>query len=197
MARIDRIRRVAILSVWAVLVLAVLVAFPGMKAVLAAGMMTDSFSQNPDTRWRFLADTVMGGVSSGKLVFPVEAGVPHARLTGNVRTANNGGFIQMRRSIAEPPPGGTTGVRLVVRGNDQRYFVHLRTRAAILPMHYYQAGFEVAQVWREVRLPFASFVASGRSMPEPLDSSGLTSIGIVAYGRDHVAEIEVREVGFY
>jgi hypothetical protein len=197
MARIDCNRRGAILSAGALLLVAVSIVIPERKPVLAAGMMTDSFSQNPETRWRFLADTVMGGVSSGQLAFPVESGVPHARLTGDVRTANNGGFIQMRRSIAEPPPGGTRGVRLVVRGNGQRYFVHLRTRAAILPMQYYQAGFEVTQAWREVRLPFTSFVASGRFLPEPLDASGLTSIGIVAYGRDHVAEIEVREVGFY
>jgi hypothetical protein len=181
----------------ALIAFAVSIAFPGMKPVMAGQMMTDSFSQNPESRWRFLADTVMGGVSSGQLAFPVEAGVPRARLTGMVSTANNGGFIQMRRSIAEPPPAGTSGVRLIVRGNGQRYFVHLRTRAAVLPMHYYQAGFEVTQAWREVRLPFGAFVASGRFLPEPLDAQGLTSIGIVAYGRDHLAEIEVREVGFY
>lgn len=160
-------------------------------------MRTDSFSQKPEARWRFLADTVMGGVSSGKLAFPVEAGVPHARLTGTVSTANNGGFIQMRRSITEPPPAGSSGVRLIVRGNGQRYFVHLRTRAAVLPMQFYQAGFEVTQDWREVRLPIGAFAPSGRFLPVPLDVQGLTSIGIVAYGRDHRAEIDVREIGFY
>ena len=51
--------------------------------------------------------------------------------------------------------------------------------------------------WTELRLPFASFRPSGallRSTPRP---GSLTSLGIVAYGRDHDAEIEVREIGFH
>ena len=51
--------------------------------------------------------------------------------------------------------------------------------------------------WSEVRLPLAAFVASGallRTVPRP---SSLKSVAVVAFGRDHDAEIEVREVGFY
>ncbi len=33
-------------------------------------------------------------------------------MTGLVRTANRGGLIQMRLDLANPPPEGTTGVRL-------------------------------------------------------------------------------------
>jgi hypothetical protein len=48
-----------------------------------------------------------------------------------------------------------------------------------------------------VRLPFSAFQASGRVPSEPLNGSSLTTIGIVAYGRDHEAEIDVRLIGFY
>jgi hypothetical protein len=169
----------------------------GLEPSLAKDMMTETFDRKPETRWRFLADTVMGGLSSGEIAFLKEGGLPYARLTGTVRTANRGGFIQMRSSIAEPLPAGTTGVRLIVRGNDQRYFVHLRTLASILPTQFYQAGFEVTGSWREVRLPFSAFRATGPNFREAPGGCSLTSIGIVAYGRDHEAEIDVREIGFY
>ncbi len=97
--------------------------------VLADETMIEDFTMQPETRWRFFTDPVMGGVSSGQVVFAQEDGQPFARMTGRVSTANRGGFIQMRLDLASPPPEGTTGVRLVVRGNDQRYFVHLRTAA--------------------------------------------------------------------
>ena len=83
----------------------------------------------PETRWRFFTDQVMGGVSTGGIGFVRDDGSSCARITGRVSTANPGGFIQMRLDLDNPPPEGTTGVRLVPRGNSQRYFVHLRTGA--------------------------------------------------------------------
>ena len=151
----------------------------------------------PETRWRFFTDQVMGGVSTGGVAFTQEEGTAFARMTGQVSTANRGGFIQMRLDLATPPPEGTTGVRLIVRGNAQRYFVHLRTGGTLLPWQYYQASFDVTESWSEVRLPLDAFKASGallRGVPNP---ASLTSVAIVAYGRDHDARIDVREVGFY
>ena len=157
----------------------------------------EDLAMQPDTRWRFFTDTVMGGVSTGRVAFAEEDGQTHARMTGRVSTANRGGFIQMRMELESSPPEGTAGVRLVVRGNDERYFVHLRSTATVLPWQYHQAGFDVSRSWTEVRLPFDAFRASGallRTQPRP---GNLRSIAVVAYGRDHDADIEVREVGFY
>lgn len=163
----------------------------------AQSAMIEDFKMQPETRWRFFTDQVMGGVSTGSVDFATADGHAFARMTGRVSTANRGGFIQMRLDLANPPPKGTTGVRLMVRGNNQRYFVHLRTGGTLLPWQYYQAGFDVSQSWAEVRLPLESFAASGallRSVPRP---GSLASVAIVAYGRDHDARIDVREVGFY
>ena len=159
--------------------------------------LIEDFKMQPETRWRFFTDQVMGGVSTGGVDFATEGGHAFARMTGRVSTANRGGFIQMRLDLTSPPPEGTTGVRLIVRGNDQRYFLHLRTGGTLLPWQYYQAGFDVSQSWAEVRLPLESFAASGallRSVPLP---GSLASVAIAAYGRDHDARIDVREVGFY
>jgi len=178
-------------------------AFAAVPTLLAAptamaeATRIEDFAMQPETRWRFFTDGVMGGVSTGQVAFVQEDRRPHARMTGRVSTANRGGFIQMRLDLSGPPPAVTAGVRLVVRGNDQRYFVHLRTSGTVMPWQYYQAGFDATRRWTEVRLPFEAFRASGallRTVPRP---ESLTSLAVVAYGRDHDAEIEVREVGFY
>lgn len=164
---------------------------------LAQGLRIEEFVMQPDASWRFFTDGVMGGLSSGQVRLMAEGGQPFARMTGQVSTANRGGFIQMRRDLDQPPPAATEGVRLVVRGNDQRYFVHLRTSGTLLPWQYCQAGFDTTRRWAEVRLPFAAFAPSGallRRVPRP---DSLTSVALVAYGRDHAAEVDLREIGFY
>ena len=163
----------------------------------AEGMLVEDFSVQPETRWQFIADTVMGGVSRGEVAFEDEGGNAYARMTGKVSTENNGGFIQIRLTLAGPPSEGSTGLRLIVRGNNQRYFVHLRTGGTVLPWQYYQAGFDVAQEWSEIRLPLTAFKASGWFLRDIPLADSLESVAIVAFGRDHKVEIDVREIGFY
>ena len=165
-------------------------------SAFAGGLMTDRFDNAPETRWRFFADTVMGGVSTGDLLFVEEGGRTFARLSGSVSTDNNGGFIQMRRDEITVPETAN-GVRLMVRGNDQPYFVHLRTSGTVLPWQYYQARFNVTEEWREIHLPFMKFDPSGRLLRRHIKPETIKSIGIVAYGRDHQASVDISEVGFY
>jgi hypothetical protein len=169
---------------------------PSLTA-MANDMLIDDFRSEPQVRWRFFTDTVMGGVSTGQMAILSEDGRRFARMTGEVSTANNGGFIQMRIDL-EPGAGkGAQGVRLTVRGNDQRYFVHLRTGGTVLPWQYYQAAFDVTGDWGELYLPWSAFRPSGRLLRTEPRAGGLTSVGIVAYGRDHEAHIDLREIGFY
>ncbi len=166
-------------------------------ATAAEDVMIENFELQPETRWRFFTDGVMGGVSTGQVAFLKEGDQPFARMTGTVSTENNGGFIQMRMDLPDGAPDDATGVRLVARGNDQQYFVHLRTSGTVLPWQYYQAGFEVTGNWAELRLPFDTFKRSGRLLGAVPRADSLKSIAVVAYGRDHQAGIDVREVGFY
>lgn len=161
------------------------------------GTTIEDFTMQPETRWRFFSDQVMGGVSTGAISFEHEGSQTFARMTGQVSTANRGGFIQMRLELASPPPKGTTGLRLIVRGNGQRYFVHLRTGGTLLPWQYYQAGFDVTESWTELRLPLEAFVPSGALLRRVPAADSLRSVAVVAFGRDHNALIDVREVGFY
>ena len=155
--------------------------------------MSHNLVTDPAAAWRYLSDQVMGGVSEGG----AEVSGGAIRLTGTVSTENRGGFIQVRTDLAASPPADVAGVEVEARGNGERYFVHLRTRGLVLPWQYYQAAFGTGAQWRRVRLPLSAFRASGalmRGTPRPEE---ITSVGLVAYGRDHVAELEVRRVAFY
>ena len=159
--------------------------------------MIENFEIQPETRWRFFADTVMGGVSTGQVTFKTQDEKSYAQMTGRVSIANNGGFIQIRMDLPTSVPAGTQGIRLLVRGNDQSYFVHLRTNSTLLPWQYYQAEFAVTKNWTEIKLPFSAFEASGKILRKTPRAQNLKSLGIVAYGRDHIAEIDVHKVSFY
>ena len=49
--------------------------------------------------WVYFSDTVMGGRSSGAAERVNVDGRAAIKLTGNVTTENNGGFVQVRREI--------------------------------------------------------------------------------------------------
>ena len=168
-------------------------------ALLAEEMMFDNFEDAPETRWQFFADTVMGGVSTGQASFvPEKSGdAAHMRLTGAVSTANNGGFIQSRRRLESPLPADTAGLRLMVRGNGERYFIHLRTRGTRLPWQYYQAAFPTSETWTEVDIPLSAFAPSGRLLRATPKVEAVTSVGLVAFGRDHQADVQLRSIAFY
>ena len=165
--------------------------------VWAENNLIEDFKSQPDKRWQFVADTVMGGVSTGKIEFIHADGEAYARMTGSVSTENNGGFIQFRMKMSKSLPEEARGLRLIVRGNTPRYFVHLRTGGTFLPWQYYQLGFDVSKGWAEVLLPFKDFKASGAFLKNTPSPEDLQSVGIVAFGRDHEAEVDVREVSYF
>jgi hypothetical protein len=143
--------------------------------------------------WTYLGDSVMGGVSQGTA--RIEDGV--LRLTGTVSTENRGGFIQARTALPGGLPEDATGLRLRVRGNGERYFIHLRTTRTALPWQYFQQGFETGPDWAEVTLPLSGFAPSGRLLAEALRPGDVRSLGLVAYGRDHLADVSLAAFGVF
>lgn len=139
----------------------------------------------------------MGGVSEGRMVFLTEGDVTFARLEGKVSTANNGGFIQMRTRLEAPPAASVRGIRLIVRGNGETYFVHLRNRGIVLPWQYYQAAFPTSGDWQEVRIPLTAFKPSGRLLRATPRVTDIRSVAVVAFGRDHATRVDLRYLGFH
>lgn len=153
-------------------------------------MSIEDFSGEPAETWRFVSDRVMGGVSNGEFQILKDDTTDFARLTGTVSTENNGGFIQFRRDLEAPFDATSTGLTLSVRGNGASYFVHLRTKSSMRPWQYFAAPFETNAKWSEVVLPWSAFGARG-GLQGDLVPSEITSIGIVAYGADFEALVDV------
>ncbi len=150
-------------------------------------------------RWRGVSDRVMGGISEAAVAHGVIDARPCLRLTGDVRLENDGGFIQAALDLS--PSGDTidasdyTGVRLVVRGNGERYSIHLRTPDNVRPWQSYRAHFTAGSNWQTIELPFKSFVP--HRLEIPLDNKRLRRIGLVAIGRAFHADLAVSELAFY
>ena len=164
---------------------------------MAEQKLLDDFKNKAEDRWEFIADTVMGGISSGQLSFSVDDNANFARMVGKVSTENNGGFIQFRRSVINGLPAKTKGLRLSFRGNGQKYFVHIRTKGTFLPWQYYQQSFMANEDWSETTMLLNEFRPSGVLLRKTIDPQSIKSIGIVAFGRDHEAEIDVRKISFF
>ena len=161
----------------------------------------DDFEDNPESRWQFYTDQVMGGVSEGRASVRPSPEGPYVRLEGLVSTANNGGFIQIRTKITNGVKNAE-GILLKVRGNGENYYIHLNTDETIfLPQqyrYYYQAIFPTSKDWTEVRLPFSTeFKRSNAKLSKSFDGNQIRTIGILAYGKDHNALLEVSHISFY
>ena len=143
--------------------------------------------------WAYLADTVMGGVSQGRAEFSSDA----LRLTGKVSTENNGGFIQVRTRVNSSEAKGKTGIKIKVRGNGEIYYLHVRNASSRLPWHYYTMNFATSDKWQEILIPFESFEKSATFMPKNLKADTIKTIGLVAYGKDHDADVSIVTLEFY
>jgi len=144
-------------------------------------------------QWVYLADRVMGGISEGTAQFEDQV----IRLSGEVSTANNGGFIQVRSPVLWEAAKGKTGIRLTVKGNGDQYFLHIRSTDTRLPWHYYQHSFQASGAWSEISLPFEDFEKSSSLLRATLGESKIKTIGIVAYGKDYSADVSVKRLEFY
>lgn len=156
-------------------------------------MILEDFTDGEASGWSYVSDRVMGGVSNGDAQFLSEGDTTFARLAGEVSTANNGGFIQIRRPLSEPLPAGSTGLTLTLRGNGEHYYIHLRPQGSRRPWHYFAASFEAPEGWSEVTLNWSDFKAQG-GLSADFDPTQITSMGIVAYGADYEAELDVKLV---
>jgi hypothetical protein len=171
----------------------------GLNRLLVDNFQSAELQSLRGTTWRAVSDQVMGGISEGNITHEDIDGRNCLRLTGAVSLENNGGFIQAALDLTGD--GGVldassyTGVYLEVRGNGERYAVHLRTPDNIRPWQSYRASFIAGAEWSEVRLPFASFEPHRLNIP--LDVERLRRLGLVAIGRAFQADLAVSAVGFY
>ena len=156
------------------------------------------YCENTVTKWCFVTDKVMGGVSEGSLKLIKEDNTAYYNMQGDISTANNGGFIQFRTMIQNHPKDKLfKGIRIKVRGNNEEYAIHLRTKYLFLPWQYYESKFMANNEWKIIELPFSSFNKSNFYQPSAVSSIDVQSIGIVAIGRNFKANIDLASIELY
>ena len=170
------------------------------KAIATEEDLTFPFTADSGKYWQYVSDRVMGGVSDGQVTLEQDGEMYFARLTGNVSTKNNGGFIQVRANVSfansEKDGKNLRGVRLNVRGNGETYYIHIRTNESWSPSDYYSTTFIADSEWKMIDLPFNKFERRW-SNDSSLDAKKIRSFGIVAYGRDYISDVSVSTIEFY
>ena len=146
--------------------------------------------------WEYISDRVMGGVSTGKAEIKKEGDNFFLRLSGNVSTKNNGGFIQVRSDVDELADN-FKGLRLKVKGEASSYFIHIRTNFLFLPWQFYSGEFFVDSEWKEIELFFKDFKKSNFYQPSSFSASEIKSIGFVAFGKDFNARLDIMEAQLF
>jgi hypothetical protein len=148
--------------------------------------------------WRLVTDTVMGGISNGQLTVEEINGRPCLRLRGEVRTENNGGFIQAALDLETPRVRDASdfdGVVIDVYGNGEAYSLHLRQDSLWLPWQAFRASFTAPSEWQTHYLPFDQFQPYKTSAG--LKRDRLKRIGVVAIGRAFSADLCIGRIGYY
>ncbi|GAP94059.1 CIA30 family protein [Leptolyngbya sp. NIES-2104] len=106
--------------------------------------------------WGALDDVVMGGVSDSSVRLENGAAV----FSGNVSTANSGGFASIRTRNFEPALNLSTftGVELRLKGDGNRYKFLIRDGDGWDSVGYSHSFDTVANEWITVQVPFAQLI---------------------------------------
>jgi peptide methionine sulfoxide reductase msrA/msrB len=167
--------------------------------VLIDDFSSDTPTEQSKSEWVFITDTVMGGISTGKMEIIEYDKRDSLHMKGKISLKNRGGFIQARTNLR--PEGkpfdarAFEGIYLQVRGNKEQYSIHLRTKDTRLPWQFYEAEFQTNGSWQEIKVPFKQFKPT--SIRKSLDIRYLKTIAIVAIKKEFEADIYIDEIGFY
>jgi uncharacterized protein YbjT (DUF2867 family) len=113
-------------------------------------------SQDLKETWGALDDIVMGGVSESSIRLTDNT----ALFTGNVSTANSGGFASVRTRNFDSPIDltGFSGIQLRVKGDGKRYKFILRNESKWEAIGYCYSFDTVYNIWITVTIPFDQLI---------------------------------------
>ena len=170
------------------------------------------FTTDSVKNWKFFSDQVMGGISEGQVSLEQDGDKVFIRLSGDISTDNNGGFIQLRTSTSlsnkplmfkllhnsKKDGKKLQGIRLKVKGNGEKYHIFIQTTIFYrLPTGYHIATFDTSPNWKMVDLPFNKFKELNSNKNSNFDANNIKTFGIVAYGRDFTSDLSVSSIEFY
>ena len=180
-------------------------AFQGLSAnaVSEASSAVEDF--DPDStrakaalQWELVTDEVMGGTSTGEIEMIKHDKRNCMHITGTVTVGKRAGFIQARTTLNKKVAfdvSGYDGVYLKVKGNGQKYAVHIRNHKTWLHWQHYKATFQTNEKWQDIKIPFKDLTPY--KLKHKFDRKKLKTIAIVAADQEMQADIYVSEIGFY
>lgn len=115
--------------------------------------------------WGAVDDVVMGGVSESG----IRLGENRAIFSGNVSTANSGGFASVRTRNFSPPLdlSGCQGIELRVQGDGNRYKFIIRCEEKWDGVGYCYSFDTLNNCWMSVQIPFAELIPVFRAKTLP------------------------------
>ncbi len=131
--------------------------------------------------WGPLDDVVMGGVSKSQFLLTDNA----AFFTGEVSTANSGGFASARTCNLNPPLdlSGFTGIRLQIKGDGNRYKFIIRDQDKWDGLGYCYSFSTIDNSWITIDIPFAQMIPVFRaktvSDATPFNSAKVSSLQLM------------------
>lgn len=139
-------------------------------------ILFDFQAQTQDLKesWGAVDDVVMGGVSQSDIRLANSV----ALFSGQVSTANSGGFASVRTRNFEPAINlaAFDGVELHLQGDGQRYKFMLRNQTTWDGVAYAYSFDTVADSWITVRIPFAELTPVFRAKTVAEDSLDASQI---------------------
>jgi len=149
--------------------------------------------------WDYVADDVMGGVSTGGMQQDMYRGRFATVLRGDVSLDNNGGFVQIASDICRAgaafDASSWDGIAFDACGNGAQYDVRLRTDQLTRPWQSFRSDFIAGADWNVHRIAFDALEA--HKTDATFDAAQLRRIGILAIGRAFQAEVAVANVRLY
>lgn len=158
-------------------------ATPYLKRAQKKQLLFDFTNPSQDVKqlWGAVDDVVMGGVSESSIRL-----IPNAALfSGNVSTANSGGFVSVRTRNFDTPLDlcAYDGIELRVQGDGNRYKLILRSEEKWDGVGYCYSFDTIYNTLMTVRIPFADLIPVFRAKTlkdyPPFDPSRTTSFQLM------------------
>ena len=141
----------------------------------------------------------MGGKSDGFMLLKESQNQEFDFISakGNVST-DGGGFLMFRKEIDNNSLDNFSKVKFKARGNNEKYFIHIKTKGSFFPWVRYLAEFEVTEEWKDFEIEFSKFVRYSNKTPKKrkLNPSKIRLIGVEASGRDFDMNIDIALMSF-
>lgn len=121
-------------------------------------LMIFDFTKDADLqKWYVVDDTVMGGVSAGKMGLDAEG---NGLFQGHVSLDNNGGFSSIRYDAGKTKLQEYKKFVIKLRGDGKAYQFWVKTKSN--DYYSYIFSFETTGNWQNIEIPFSSMVPSFR-----------------------------------